>query len=160
MWGQLWLTGWQHPARSCCLRKDNTFLRSPFFFIYLNIWKWPLIKCLLLNWVVAGKGDETSPAYAERVKDLGPSIEPGCGLHQLVHLWQKDRGKMILASSIFVISNYLCWQSETYVRCEEKLDSTQGPFESQSSDQEDSQHDVWKNCCNIHSLRKYKYWLT
>lgn len=121
---------------------------------------WPFIERLLLNWVVAGKGDETSPAYAERIKDLRPCIQPGRGLHQLVHLQERHSAKLIWASLSFAISNHQCWQSKTYVRCEEEFHSTQSPFESQSSDQEDSQYDVWKDCCNIHGLRKDIHWFT
>lgn len=75
MWGQLWRTGWQRPARSCCLRKDRTCLRGPFFVTYLMEHceeAWPSIKMSLTALGCSWKRRWGLPSLYWTHKRLGP----------------------------------------------------------------------------------------
>lgn len=74
MWGQLWLTGWQHPARSCCLRKDKTCLRVPFTVTYsmeLCEVAWPSLKMSLTELGCSWKRRWDLPSLCWTHKRLG-----------------------------------------------------------------------------------------
>ncbi len=83
-------------------------------------------------------------------------------------LWRGDDGRFPLSEHAWLLSSLqnvwavyseVSWMClcQTYVRSEEELDSADGAFERQSSDQEDGQDQVRQRGGHVHGLMRYKH---